>query len=220
MVFTVIYSQSTGSIKSEAFDLLSFDAETCVWDAGCNKRCETWFPFHNTICWTWWLRNTHMLVEKGPDASRWVNTMSNLVIKFLNNKIYTDQCQQWDLTKPSFHCSHTMFTFGESLKNKIFLLLKNICVSKDKIPPQRIIERLFPVLIDHLGSSTGEQSRWTQLEISWRFQWDFARNLQLGSAPQQSNHSISLHKFLTHAIQERNSSVQPRKRNIRIKFLW
>jgi hypothetical protein len=60
-----------------------------------------------------------------------------------------------------------MFTFGESLKNKIFfLLLKNICVSKDKKPPQGIIERLFPVLIDHLGSSTGEKSRWTQLEIS------------------------------------------------------
>jgi hypothetical protein len=57
-----------------------------------------------------------------------------------------------------------MFTFGEFLKNKIFLLL--ICVSKDKIPPQRIIERLFPVLIDHLGSSTGEQSIGTQLEIS------------------------------------------------------
>jgi hypothetical protein len=55
------------------------------------------------------------------------------------------------------------------------------------------------------------------LEISWRFQWEFARNLQLGSAPQQSNHSIALHKFLTDAIQERNSSVQPRRRNLRIK---
>jgi hypothetical protein len=59
-----------------------------------------------------------------------------------------------------------MFTFGESLKNQIFLVLKNICVSKDKIHPQRIIERLFPVLIDHLGSCTGEESRLTQLEIS------------------------------------------------------